>query len=155
MHRCLQFIATLQFTLSVLLPVSADPDTRWPEPGSLDLSFEPSAEMSAFLSHPSLNKNYDDIDRARSIVKLLFGEDGSGFEYNPNLTLCPKEAFEKRKGNCITFAMLFTTLARAVDMHTRFNEIRTTPSWNRNRDLVIETGTCQCGRFRRMAQLRG
>ena len=131
----------LQFFLFILMPVSlfAQEETQWLAPESYDLSFKATAAMKPFLSHRRLRSGFNDIDKARTIVNLLFEKDGLGFEYRPEITLPPSEAFEQRKGNCITFAMLFTTLARSAGLHTRFNELDTSPGWNQNNDLVIET----------------
>jgi Transglutaminase-like superfamily len=59
-------------------------------------------------------------DRLRRAVLYLNGADGLGFQYEPNLTLTAEQAFQTRRGDCMSYALLLTAIAREVGVATHF-----------------------------------
>ena len=96
--------------------------------------------MEAFLQARNISAWSTDASKIETLLLGLFGPDWKDFTYIPSLTLPPDEAFESRQGNCLTFAMLFITLARAVGVDAVFNELDVSPSWTMEGDIVVEAG---------------
>jgi Flp pilus assembly protein TadD len=73
-----------------------------------------------------------------------------GFEYRPELTLSAQEAFEKRQGNCLSFANLIIAMARHLGLRAHYQQVHIRPDWNSagntlllsmHVNVVIETGS--------------
>jgi tetratricopeptide (TPR) repeat protein len=74
------------------------------------------------------------------LLEGLFGPEGDDFKYVRSLTIPPSEAFKRREGNCISFAMLFATLGRAAGLDVQFNQIDFSPALEKEGDIVFENG---------------
>ena len=103
-------------------------------------SLEITPDMEAFLQAQNISTSSTDAQKIETLLHGLFGPDWKDFTYVASLTLPPEEAFESKKGNCLTFAMLFVTLARGIGMDAVFNEIDKSPTWTMEGDIVVETG---------------
>lgn len=72
--------------------------------------------------------------------RLLGGliEDGLlSLKYDPNLTLTAAETFEAHQGNCLSFSILFSALARETGLTTHFRMVRIPPSFTSENDFVL------------------
>jgi len=58
-------------------------------------------------------------------------------EYNDAATHTVSETFHERRGNCLSFTMLFVELARSVGLRVRFQLVDVPPRWNHDSDLVV------------------
>jgi Flp pilus assembly protein TadD len=47
------------------------------------------------------------------------------------------ETFHERRGNCLSFTMLFVELARSVGLRARFRLVDVPPRWSHDTDLVV------------------
>ena len=103
-------------------------------------SLEITGEMEVFLQAQDISPSSTDARKIEALLYGLFGSNWKDFTYVPSLTLSPAEAFNTRKGNCLSFAMLFVTLARALGMEAVFNEIDQSPSWSVEGGVVVEAG---------------
>jgi tetratricopeptide (TPR) repeat protein len=121
------------FAETEINPNGTDPYPVMPE-------FTPTPSMQAFLQNEDIHPYLEDSQKIDALLSALYGPEGKDFTYAPNLTLPPGEAFETRQGNCLTFAMLFVTLAREIGLNAVFNEVDASPGWEREGDIIIETG---------------
>jgi Flp pilus assembly protein TadD len=58
-------------------------------------------------------------------------------EYNDAVTNTVSGTFHERRGNCLSFTMLFIALARGVGLHARYQLVDVPPQWNLDADLVV------------------
>ena len=58
-------------------------------------------------------------------------------DYADTATHTVSDTFHERRGNCLSFTMLFVELARAVGLHARFQLVDVPPRWNHDPDLVV------------------
>lgn len=72
--------------------------------------------------------------------RLLDGliEDGLlSLEYDPDLTLTAAETFAAHQGNCLSFSILFTALAREAGLTTHFRTVRIPADFSSVDDLIV------------------
>ena len=78
---------------------------------------------------------------ARSRLRKLVGgmiEDGLlTLDYDPNRTYTAIETFEKRQGNCLSFSILFATLAREADLDVTFQMVDIPPSFRADGEMIL------------------
>jgi Flp pilus assembly protein TadD len=79
-----------------------------------------------------------DVRERLEDIANLFREDGDlGMRYRVDATLSASEAFEERKGNCLTYTHLFITIARALDMRVRYQEVMGMQRWDTIGDYLV------------------
>jgi Flp pilus assembly protein TadD len=71
-----------------------------------------------------------------AIQEALF-DSGFDFAYDSEQTLTAAEAFELRRGNCMSFTALFVAMARSAGIRTFLMSVRRDPEVDRDDDLVI------------------
>lgn len=101
-----------------------DPPENWRELLKID------AGMREFFA-ARIPKHGPDYDRLLAIVSAILQPDGLHFAYDIEATLDPREAFRRRRGNCVTFSMLFVAVARSFGFHVSFQNLDTTEHWDR------------------------
>ena len=81
-----------------------------------------SEDMRAFVQRfcPS---DRGPLRRLRALIDAVFGADGLGFTYGDDGTLTARQAFEQRRGNCVSFSFMFAALARHAGLDARFQEV--------------------------------
>jgi hypothetical protein len=79
---------------------------------------------------------------ARSrLKKLIRGmiEDGLlTLDYDPNLTYTAIETFQNRQGNCLSFSILFASLAREANLDVTFQMVDIPPSFRADGEIILE-----------------
>ena len=95
-------------------------------------------EMRAFFA--ARVHRYNGIEaRTDEIVEAILGEKGLRFTYEADGLYDVREAFRRRRGNCMTFAMLVVAVAREHRVPAKFNEVDIRPHWSRTGGLVLES----------------
>ena len=99
--------------------------------------FSPSPAMEGWANDVLRDHGTDDpTERLMALQRALF--DGAfGFEYDQDLTLTAREAFEARRGNCMSFTSLFVTLARLTGVDAFLMSVQRPPEVDRVDDLVV------------------
>ena len=82
------------------------------DPAAVDNPLGFSEEMTAFAS--DIAGVGDERERLVRQHRQLFDRSKSTFEYEEQVTLTAREAFETRRGNCVSFTNLFVGLARSI-----------------------------------------
>ena len=59
------------------------------------------------------------------------------FEYDPRVTLTAAEAFQARRGNCLTFSGLFIALARDAGLDAWYQEVTVQPEWSAVNETLL------------------
>jgi tetratricopeptide (TPR) repeat protein len=79
--------------------------------------------------------------QARSrLKKLIRGmiEDGLlTLDYDPNLTYTAIETFQNRQGNCLSFSILFVSLAREANLDVTFQMVDIPPSFRADGEMIL------------------
>ena len=95
-------------------------------------------EMRAFFAARVHRRNGIEA-RTDEIVEAILGEKGLRFSYEADGLYDVREAFRRRRGNCMTFAMLVVAVAREHRVPAKFNEVDIRPHWSRTGGLVLES----------------
>jgi tetratricopeptide (TPR) repeat protein len=97
---------------------------------------EVTPEMAAFLDRYVLP--YGDPDmRVELLARSVANAAMLGFRYDERLTLSAAEAFQRRRGNCVSYANLVVALARASGLHAYYQQVEVRPSWSGTDDTVL------------------
>jgi len=99
---------------------------------------ELSAEMQAFLDRYVLP--YDNLDTRLQLLTLAVARAGVlGFIRDDDRTLTAAEAFRLRSGNCLSYANMVVSLARAAGLEAHFQEVIVQPQWSSRDDTILLT----------------
>lgn len=82
-----------------------------------------------------------EFSRAKALHNALLtpsSAGGRGITYTAFYTLTGAEAFEQRQANCLSFTLLYVTMARHVGLKAYVNEVDLPPTWDiRNQDAFL------------------
>jgi len=95
-----------------------------------------SPEMEEFLELYILQYS-DKQTRRHLLLNAVTGNGVLGFDYDESLTLTAAEAFEKRAGNCISFANMLVALARRSGLKAYYQEIFKLAEWSSRERTVL------------------
>ncbi len=117
-------------------PVSETSAYQLPEdPGEL---LRLDDEMRAFFAG-RVRRRGGPESRVDDIVAAILSAEGLHFTYESDGMYDVREAFRRRRGNCVTFAMLVVAAAREYRVPAKFNEVEIRPRWSRTGGLVLES----------------
>jgi len=71
---------------------------------------------------------------AQRLATWLISQDGLAMSYDVNANFAPIEAFEQRRGNCLSFTILLSSLAQELGIDIKFNEVDLPDVWDFNED---------------------
>ncbi len=130
--RAARWIAGLLLVL-LALPVAATRKNR--DDGPLDI-LELTPKMARFLVR-HVSTHQDSRDQVTALMDAVFGRKGLGISYESTATLTASETFEKGRGNCLSFTILFVALARHIGLEAYFEEVGEVISWDRRGEVVV------------------
>lgn len=112
-------------------------ERRGVDPATAVFPFTTSPEMEQWAAEV-LRGHLGDSGLAKlvAIQDALF-DPSFGFTYDSEETLTAAEAFELRRGNCMSFTALFVAMARSAGIRTFLMSVRREPEVGRDDDLVI------------------
>jgi tetratricopeptide (TPR) repeat protein len=97
-----------------------------PENNPMELS----PEMQAFLDK-RVDRRLEAMQRLESLVSAVFHDNDLNFIYSGD-TRTAIETFTSRNGNCLSFTLLFITMARYLNLDARFREVEIIPNWSKS-----------------------
>ncbi len=117
-----------------LLAADVFPPPSHEVPRSGSEAFAISPEMAHFLIG-----NVATYSDERTFNDLIDAMETFGIRYlsYDNQTLTASEAFEQRRGNCLTFTNMFLVMARQVGLTARFQEVRIPPDWVKRGNTMV------------------
>ena len=86
-------------------------------------------EMKRFAHHyapKTMNSHF----RLRQLVWAIMNHSTLGLDYNPSATYTAAESFARREANCLSFTMLFISMAEEVGLKAHFNDVTIPPTWD-------------------------
>lgn len=95
------------------------------------------AEMRTFFA-ARVRRDAPVEDRLAAILAAIVGEDGLHFRYEEFGLYDVREAFRRRRGNCLTLSALIVAVARDFRIPARFNDVPVRPNWSRVGRIVLE-----------------
>ncbi len=75
--------------------------------------------------------------RLRRLVSGLLEDGLLNLEYDENETYTARETFHRRRGNCLSFSILFVALAREAGLDARFQLVDVPPSFSADEELML------------------
>jgi Flp pilus assembly protein TadD len=105
------------------------------EPAELDI-LALSPEMGRFLARRIRPGQVRQL-RLNALLDVIFGEDGLKITYGNSRTRTAIETFEERSGNCLSFTLMFVSMARHLGLRAYFREVDEVTSWDQRGDVVV------------------
>ena len=75
--------------------------------------------------------------RLRRLIRGMIEDGFLTLDYDPNLTYTAIETFQKRQGNCLSFSLLFASLAREANLDLTFQMVDIPPSFRADGDMIL------------------
>jgi tetratricopeptide (TPR) repeat protein len=95
-----------------------------------------SPEMGRFLARrikPGLVRQA----RLQTLLDVIFGAEGLGITYGNTRTRTAVETFRERSGNCLSFTLMFVSMARHLGLNAYFREVDEVTSWDQRGNVVV------------------
>lgn len=130
-------LAVALFLVATLAPTRAGARPRTSEEAGSTDPFRLDAEIARYLAR-RIKPSLEPEARLQALLDVLFDdEDGLGITYGNQRTLGAIETFHSRSGNCLSFTVLFVSMARHVGLRAYFQEVDEVTSWDRRGELVV------------------
>ena len=94
-------------------------------------------EMQRFFS-ARIELNTSESARLKQIVAAILGVEGLHYDYEKDGNYSVRETCRRRRGNCLSFALLAVAVARTYGLTAWFCEVNTYPRWDRSGKLITE-----------------
>lgn len=75
--------------------------------------------------------------RLTQLQRAFFDTKGDGFVYDDSRNLTAADAFQTRRGNCMSFTALFIAMSRSLGIETALLEVQREPEIDRQDSLVV------------------
>jgi Flp pilus assembly protein TadD len=99
-----------------------------------DEAFALDAEMQAFVA--PLKEIHDPQQRLQALIAALEARGMFSLDY-AEVTRTAPGTFHDRQGNCLSFTMLFVTLARATGLQAYYQTVVVPPTWSNDGQVVV------------------
>ncbi|MFL9584689.1 tetratricopeptide repeat protein [Stenotrophomonas sp. AB1(2024)] len=83
--------------------------------------------------------------RVVRLVHLIFDEDAMHLEYDPYATHTLAETWQTHRANCLSFTLMFVTLARAAGIDARVQEVAQVVTWHQDQGVIYNVGHVNVG----------
>jgi len=84
-------------------------------------------------------------ERLQRLAEMIFDRDGMDLQYEPDATYTVAETWQHRRANCLSFTLLFVTLARAAGVQARVQEVEQVVSWYQEAGVLYNVGHVNAG----------
>lgn len=108
------------------------------DPDTIVYPFDVTPDMQAWVNDVILrgNTRWTATAKLEALQQAMFDREFD-FNYDDGLTLTADQAFDLRRGNCMSFTALFVALSRAAGVETFLMSVRRTPQVNKEDDLLV------------------
>jgi Flp pilus assembly protein TadD len=121
-------LASVLLSILLLNPMSGD-DLQNVNP------IEMSPEMKAFVDN-HVNRGISPSDRLHALTAAIFQGNDLHFSFFPE-SRTAGETFRHRSGNCLSFTLLFISMARYLNLDAQFHEVEIPPTFNKKGNFVV------------------
>ena len=94
-----------------------------------------SDEMREFLKN-NVSHGAGDAVKVRQLAHAIISNNSFGLEYDET-TRTAAETFRARRGNCLSFTVMFVVLARGVGLDAKFQEVEIPTEWTFTGDTYV------------------
>ena len=92
-------------------------------------------EMRAFVTERTAGG--DPMSKLNRLVDGMRERGLFALDYSIDQTLPARESFHDKKGNCLSFTVLFVTLAREAGLDVRYQIVDVPPKWAEDSELIV------------------
>ena len=111
-----------------LLPAAKGSDVE--DPSAL---LHVSDDMRRFAKE-AVQHRFSVAAKTMALVDAMDSEQGLHLQYDAEATLTAEQAFRQKRANCLSYTMLFVTLAREVGIPAKFYNVDIPPMWDMGDD---------------------
>jgi len=94
-------------------------------------------EMQRFTERYARRGGDDNNGKAWMLAYAALDPYLLNFNYDPMVTLPADEAFQTRRGNCLTFSSLFVAMARDAGLSAWYQEVQIPPKWSAVNETLL------------------
>ena len=124
-------------------PASAGPSlTDVPTPSQI---LDVPAPLLAMLHEQVTAPGYSRERRLQRLVAMLFDAQGLHLSYDPDATNTISDTWQSRRANCLSFTLLFVTLANAAGIEAHVQEVAQVVSWYQASGVIYSIGHVNAG----------
>ena len=76
---------------------------------------------------------------ARGLINALYRRDQLRLDYDSALTRTAAQAFEARKGNCLSLVLMTAAFAKALGLQLSYQTVETEETWSRSDDMAFSS----------------
>lgn len=127
----------MQWILATLLTLSPGADELPPPPEDV---LQLSEEIVARIDERVGRRSHLMDRRLDLLADFMFSSDGLDFEYIVEPTRNPVGTYEARRGNCLSFTLLFLAMADHLGLWAEPREVQVPISWRRDGSALYESG---------------
>lgn len=102
-------------------------------------------DMRAMLKRRVIDPGYSREQRLQRLVHMIFDEDGMHLLYDPYATQTLTETWQTQRANCLSFTLMFVTLARAAGIDARVQEVAQVVTWHQDQGAIYNIGHVNVG----------
>jgi len=145
-------IAVLAVAGAALTGCATEPAAPPPASVFLDAAFKPSSvriDADEAMRLSAAMQQFAETEMAAEIRKkglrdglidALYTKGRLQLDYDSEITRTAAEAFDARRGNCMSLVMMTAAFARHLNMPVRFNSVYLEESWTRNNGIFFVAG---------------
>jgi tetratricopeptide (TPR) repeat protein len=102
--------------------------------------FAVSESMRSYLRQPEIEAQLRRKGAPRGLLEALYKTGELRIDYDASTTRNAAEAFEARRGNCLSLVVMTAALARELDLQVRYRSAYQEETISRNGNLVLRSG---------------
>ncbi|ROP77029.1 Tfp pilus assembly protein PilF [Stenotrophomonas rhizophila] len=124
-------------------PLPAAPvTTELPTPAQI---LEVPAPLLTLLHEQVIDPGYSRERRLQRLVDMIFDAQGLHLAYDPDATHTINETWQTRRANCLSFTLLFVTLANLAGIDAHVQEVAQVVSWYQAPGVIYSIGHVNAG----------
>ncbi|WP_169528923.1 tetratricopeptide repeat protein [Simiduia agarivorans] len=78
-------------------------------------------------------------DKVKSLLRGLISSQGRAIQYRSDITLDAESTFEQAVANCLSFSILYASMAESAGLRVAFNKVEVPPLWGLREDSLTLT----------------
>lgn len=103
------------------------------------------APLLALLHERVIDPGYSRERRLQRLVEMIFDAQGLHLAYDPEATYTITETWQTRRANCLSFTLLFVTLANLAGIDAHVQEVAQVVSWYQASGVIYSVGHVNAG----------
>ena len=120
------------------------PPTVVPPPSPAEVTAIPPA-LSALLQARVIDPGGGRGPQLLRLAEMIFDRDGMDLQYDAGATYTIEETWQHRRANCLSFTLLFVTLARHIGIQAQVQEVAQVVSWYQDAGVLYNVGHVNAG----------